>query len=52
MMVFRIMNEETFDQTGEDFLIYEVSDEALETAAENEALPAWTMFCSGIQCPG
>jgi hypothetical protein len=47
-----VMNEEAFDQADEEDLTYEVSDEALETAAGNEALPAWTMFCSGIQCPG
>jgi hypothetical protein len=30
---------------------YEVSDEAMEAAAENEALSAMTMFCTGISCP-
>jgi hypothetical protein len=32
--------------------LYEVSDEAVETAAGNEALPAWSLFCSGVACPG
>jgi hypothetical protein len=31
--------------------LYEVSDEAMEAAAGNEALPAITMFCTGIGCP-
>jgi hypothetical protein len=35
----------------EENILYEVSDEALETAAGNEALPAITMFCTGIGCP-
>jgi hypothetical protein len=44
------MNEEAVYQ--ED-LTYEVSDEALETAAAtNEAQPAWTNICTGISCPG
>ena len=48
------MNDNTIglDHTEEEILTYQVSDEALETAAGNAALPAWTMFCSGIQCPG
>jgi hypothetical protein len=47
---FYAMNEEAVYQ--ED-LTYEVSDEALETAAAtNEAQPAWTNLCTGIQCPG
>jgi hypothetical protein len=29
----------------------EVSDEAMEAAAGNEALPAITMFCTGVGCP-
>ena len=46
------MNNETVDQADEeDLLGYEVSDEALETAAKNEALPVITMFCTGIGCP-
>jgi hypothetical protein len=35
----------------EEDILYGVSDEALEAAAGNEALPAITMFCSGISCP-
>ena len=31
--------------------LYEVSDEAVETAAGNEVLPGITMFCTGIGCP-
>jgi hypothetical protein len=31
--------------------LYEVSDEVVEAAAGNEALPAITMFCTGIGCP-
>jgi hypothetical protein len=31
--------------------LYDVSDEAAEAAAGNEALPAITMFCTGIGCP-
>jgi hypothetical protein len=31
--------------------LYEVSDEAVEAAAGSEALPAITMFCTGIGCP-
>ena len=31
--------------------LYDVSDEAAEAAARNEALPAITMFCTGIGCP-
>jgi hypothetical protein len=49
MMGFCVMNDEAAD---EEDLGYEVSDEALEAAAGNEALPAITMFCSGISCPG
>ena len=45
------MNE--FDQTEEEILTYEVSDEALETAAgTGKDMASWTMFCSGISCPG
>ena len=43
------MNEEAVYQ--ED-LTYEVSDEALETAAMSEAQAAWTNICTGPQCPG
>jgi hypothetical protein len=31
--------------------LYEISDEAVEAAAGNEASPAITMFCTGIGCP-
>jgi hypothetical protein len=31
--------------------LYDVSDEAAEAAAGNEALPAITMFCTVIGCP-
>ena len=50
-MGFCVMNDEAVP-TDEEVLSYEVSDEALETAAKNETLPAWTMMCSGISCPG
>ena len=43
------MNEEAIYQADED-LTYEVSDEALETAATNEAQFAWTMICTGKRC--
>jgi hypothetical protein len=52
MMAFRVMNEEAVYQADAEDLTSEVSDEALETAAGNEALPAWTNICTGIQCPG
>jgi hypothetical protein len=39
-----------FNKIEEDTL-YEVSDEALEAAAGDEALPAITMFCTGVGCP-
>ena len=49
------MNNETVDQADEeDLLGYEVSDEALEAAAGNEAMPQTataTWICSGIWCP-
>ena len=48
----RYMLEKTIDQIEEEVLSYEVSDEALETAAGNEALAAWTNICTGVQCPG
>jgi len=35
----------------DEHILNEVSDEALEAAAGNEALPAITMFCTGIGCP-
>jgi hypothetical protein len=37
---------------GFAYFTSDVSDEVLETAAKNEALPAWTWVCSGISCPG
>ena len=40
------------DQTEVDILSYEIADEVLEAAAGSESLGAWSMFCSGIQCPG
>ena len=40
------------DQTEAETLSYGISDEALEAAAGNDALANWTMFCTGIQCPG
>ena len=52
MMGIRVMNDEAVQADEEDHLSYEVSDEALETAAGNEALPAWTNLCTGIQRPG
>lgn len=49
------MNDEAVHQAGEeDDLSYEVSDEALEAAAGNEAMPQTataTWICSGIWCP-
>ena len=51
-MGIRVMNEEAVYQADEEDLTYEVSDEALETAAGNEALHAWTNICTGIHCPG
>ena len=44
------MNE--FDQTEEEILTYEVSDDALEMAAGTGKEANFTMFCSGISCPG
>ncbi len=40
------------DRTETELLTCDVSDEALESAAGTEVLAAWTMFCTGIQCPG
>ena len=40
------------DRIEEEILIYEVSDEALETAANAGNEANYTMFCSGISCPG
>jgi len=45
------MNE--FDQIEEEVLTCEVSDEALEAAAgTGKELANWTMFCTGVSCPG
>ena len=46
------MNDETVAQADEEgsLLSYEVSDEALEAAAGNEALPTATFICSGFCC--
>jgi hypothetical protein len=53
MMGFRAMNEESVYQADAEDIPSEVSDEALETAAGNEALPAWTHICTvGAACPG
>jgi hypothetical protein len=38
--------------TEAEALSYEISDEALEATAGSDALANWTMFCTGIQCPG
>jgi len=47
------MNDTTIvlDQTEEEILTHEVSDEALETAGKEKA-GLWTAFCTGISCPG
>lgn len=46
------MNEKTIDQV-EELLSQEVSDEALEAAGtRTEIAGAWTVVCTGIQCPG
>jgi hypothetical protein len=53
MMGFRAMNEESVYQADAEDIPSEVSDEALEAAAGNEALPAWTHICTvGAACPG
>jgi hypothetical protein len=47
------MNDETVEQADEeDLLSYEVSDEALEAAAGNEAVPTATFMWSGFCCQG
>jgi hypothetical protein len=46
------MNEITINQTEEEILAFEISDEALETAAGDEKAGNWTVVCTGIQCPG
>jgi hypothetical protein len=38
-------------ETEQEILTHEISDEALETAGTDIA-GNFTMFCSGIQCPG
>lgn len=40
------------DRTLAEILDCEVSDEALEALARDDSLASWTMFCTGIQCPG
>jgi hypothetical protein len=40
------------DRTETDILDCEVTDEALEALAGYDSLASWTMFCTGIQCPG
>jgi hypothetical protein len=47
-MGFCDMNEEVVGQA--DDLTYEISDEALETAADNVSFPAWTRACTGCPC--
>jgi hypothetical protein len=44
----------SLDQTEEEILNYEVSDESLETAAVGGNKAAYTMgFCTGLSaCPG
>jgi hypothetical protein len=44
------MNDEAVQADEEDLLSYEVSDEALEAAAGNGALPTATFICSGFCC--
>ena len=46
------MNDIGLHQTKAEVLGYDVSDDALEAATWDESGAAWTMFCSGIQCPG
>jgi hypothetical protein len=42
-----------FDRSEEDILTYEISDEALETAADTgKKRGNFTFFCSGSECPG
>jgi hypothetical protein len=49
---FSVVHDETVDQADEEesLLSYEISDEALEAAAGNEALPTATFICSGFCC--
>jgi len=50
------MNDTTIhlDQSDEEILAFEISDEALEAAAGTgkEKAGLWTAFCTGISCPG
>ena len=47
------MNDEAVEQADEkDLLSYEVSDEALEAAAGDEAVPTPTFMWSGFCCQG
>ena len=48
------MNDETVGQADEEDhpLSYEVSDEALEAAAGDEAVPTATFMWSGFCCEG
>jgi hypothetical protein len=47
------MRNTTIDQIDEEILSYEVSDEALETAAGNEKAAFTLGACSGLSvCPG
>ena len=47
------MNEMIIDQTEDEILNYEVSDESLETAAATAKAGAYTLgFCTGLSaCP-
>ena len=47
------MNEMIIDQTEDEILNYEVSDELLETAAATAKAGAYTLgFCTGLSaCP-
>ena len=46
------MNDTTIGlETEQEMLTHDISDEALETAG-TEIAGNYTMFCSGIQCPG
>ena len=47
------MNKEKIDQTEAEILNFEVSDEALESAAANDRTAMWTLgACTGVSvCP-
>ena len=51
---FSVMNDEPVEQADEEgsLLSYEGSDETLEAAAGNEAVPTATFICSGFCCQG